>query len=128
MVVTEWVVTPGGWAGVGEWYRSELVIGSVDQKDAAIITLPRTSAVFDAVLAVPELLSSPILLSRLHLTHHQAMEWVHHQWQALPALVLSLLQQEGMDPEPSVVNNTVVRQAHTLFPQDSVPPQELTHL
>ena len=129
MAVTEWVVTPGVWVVEGGWFRSELVIGSVDQKAVAIITLPRTSAVSDAVLAVPEPLLSPIRPSPPHLMPHLDMEWVHRLWQALPVLVLSLLLlQAGMAPEHSVVNSMVVHQAHTLFQQDSVPPQERTRL
>lgn len=128
MAIMEWVVTPGVWVVEAEWFHSGLEIGNVDRKDAAITTLPRTLAVSDAVLAVLELLLSRIPLSRLHLTDHQAMEWAHHLWQVPQALVLLLLLQVVMAPEPLVVSNTVVRQAHTLFPQDLVLPQELIPL
>lgn len=124
----EWVVTLGVWVAEAEWFHLGLVIGNVDRKDAAITTLPRMSAVFDAVLAVLELLSSRIPLSRLRLTDQQAMEWAHHLWQAPQVLVPSLLQQVVMAPEPLVVNSTVVRRAHMLFPQDLVLPQELIPL
>lgn len=124
----EWVVTPGVWVVEAEWFHLGLVIGNADRKGAAITTSPRMSAVSDAVRAVLELLLSRTPLSRLHLTDHPAMEWVHRLWQARPVRVLSLLLQAVMAPEPLVVSNTVARQAHTLFPQDLELPQELMPL
>ncbi len=96
------------WVVVAVLYHFALVIGSVALKAVDTTILPKTSAVFDVVLAVRVQPLWQIRAILLQWILHRTMEWVQARWQELQGQDRLHQQPEGLDLAEGMEDNTLV--------------------